>query len=63
MTDKQWKLTPEEVENFNAKKGYLLQSLDDIAHLLGVESRELYYVINRSELYPEVVQAVREWIA
>lgn len=57
------KLTPEEVKDFYVKKGYLLQSIDDIALTLGVGNRELFLTVNFSESHPEVVQAVREWIA
>lgn len=56
------KLTQEEIHDFNVKKGYFLQSYADIALSLGVEERELFLTVNGSEMYPEVVQAVREWI-
>jgi hypothetical protein len=56
------KLTAEEMHDFRIKKGYFLQSIDDIALTLGVESAELFLVVNGSEDYPDVAQAVKEWI-
>ena len=57
------KLTLDEVKDFYVKKGYLLQSLADISLSLGVEEIALFLTVNFSESHPEVVQAVREWIA
>lgn len=57
------KLTFDEIHDFNLKKGYFLQSYADIALALCVEEGELFLAVNGSEEYPEVVQAVREWIA
>ena len=55
-------LTEKEIIDFSEKKRNFMQTYLEISIILGIDEDVLFAVTHGSSFYPEVVQAVREWI-